>query len=138
MVRIADATIPDDEALYRSISREHVFEHGVLASAVEMPACSFNRRRYSPPEAVLVPRPTDTGIVEITPSEIPAPIPRNSGEPYEFMIADDPIEGNDAHCEIRLCRRGFEYSTSHKPKKDRLMKAREELAKRLRFHRSPD
>lgn len=137
MSRSADASIPGDEALYRSVAAEDVFDHGVLATAVEMPACSFNRSKFSRPEDVLLPRPSDTGIVEITPSELPGQIPRDAGEPYLFLVADDPVEANEAHCEVRICRKGFEYSRNHKPKKDVLMKAREELAKRLRIYRAP-
>lgn len=138
MARIPEPTIPTSEALYRSVAKDEVDEHGALAAAVEMPACSFNRSKYSKPEDVLVAsRPTQNGIVEITPGELPPPVPRASGEPYEFFAADDPIDANDAHCEVRICRTGIEYKSSHKPNKDILMKARAELAKRMRVYRAP-
>jgi hypothetical protein len=138
MARSPDTAIPEDEALYRSVAKDHVYEHGVLATAVEIPACSFNRSQYSKPEDVIVPsRPKENGILEITPRELPPPVPRASGEPYEFFAADDPFDQNDAHCEVRIRRTGIPYSPSHKPKKDIALKAREELARRMRVYRAP-
>jgi hypothetical protein len=138
MTRTRDNEIPSDEALYRSVAKDEVDEHGALAAAVEMPACSFNRSKYSEPEEVIVAsRPTQNGILEITPAELPPPVPRTSGEPYEFFAADDPIAANQAHCEVRIRRTGIEYKASHKPNKEIVMKARAELAKRMRVHRVP-
>jgi len=138
MARTPSPTIPQDEPLYRRVAKDHMDGHGVLAAAIEMPACSFNRSRYSRPDDVIVPEyPTENGIVEITPGELPSPVPRTSGEPYEFFAADDPNDENDAHCEVRIRRTGIPYAKSHKPKKDILMKARAELAKRMRVYRAP-
>lgn len=138
MARTPEATIPGDEALYRSVAKDDVYEHGALATAVEMPACSFNRAAYANPEDVIVPsRPKENGILQITPAELPPPVPRASGEPYEFFVADDPIDTNESHCEIRIRRTGTEYKSSHKPNKEILMKAREELARRMRVYRAP-
>ena len=138
MARTPEPTIPDDEALYRSVAKDDVDEHGALATAVEMPACSFNRSKYSVPEDVIVPsRPKENGILEVTPRELPPPVPRASGEPYEFFAADDPIDENEAHCEVRMRRTGSEYKANHKPNKDIVMKARAELARRMRVHRAP-
>jgi hypothetical protein len=138
MPRTPDSHIPEDEPLYRSVAKDHVDEHGVLAAAVEMPACSFNRGKHSKPEDVIVPsRPAENGILEITSQELPPPVPRASGEPYEFFAEDDPIEENDAHCEVRIRRNGTPYSSKHKPNKDIVMKARAELAKKMRVLRAP-
>ena len=145
MARIADATIPDDEALYRSVAKDHVDDRlVVLATAVEVPACSFNRGKYSAPEHVLVPsRPKDNGILVITPKELPPPIPRADEVPYEFFAADDPCPpedaGNEAHCEVRIRRQGHDYTKNLKlkPKPEMAMKAREALARKLRIHRAP-
>lgn len=138
MARAPDSTIPADEALYRSVAKDHVDEHGVLAAAVEMPACSFNRSKHSKPDDIIVSsRPTENGILEITPSELPPPVPRASGEPYEFLAEDDPIEENEAHCEVRIHRTNTPYTRSHRPKKDIIMKARAELAKRMRVYKAP-
>lgn len=144
MARTVDATIPDDEPLYRSVSKDDVDDRlAVLATAVEVPACSFNRSKYSEPEDVLAPRPTDTGIVVITPRELPPPIPRADEIPYEFFAADDPCPPedpvNEAHCEVRIRRQGHDYTKNLKlkPKPEMAMKAREALARSLRIYRSP-
>jgi hypothetical protein len=143
MPRRPDPKIPSDEPLYRSVSKEHVDEGlGVLATAVDMPACSFNRSMHSKPGDVFVPsRPNDNGILEITPQDLPGPIPRASAEPYEFFAADDPCPArdpeNEAHCEIRIARTGTEYSPKHKPAKDIKLRARDALAKKLRVHKPP-
>jgi hypothetical protein len=142
MPRSADPTIPAEEALYRSVAKEHVGEHGVLAAAVDAPACSFNRSRYSAPDDVITAsRPTENGILEITPGELPPPLPRADATPYEFYAADDPclVNGreNEAHCEVRIKRTGTEYAANHKPPKDIKLKAREALARKLRIHRIP-
>jgi hypothetical protein len=141
--RIPDATIPDDEALYRSVAKDHVDDRlVVLASAVEVPACSFNRSRYSEPADVLVPsRPRDNGILVITPRELPPPVPRAEAAPYEFFAADDPCpredSENEAHCEVRVRRQGGTFTKNLKLKKDIELKAREALARRLRILRDP-
>lgn len=139
MARTPEAFVPEDELLYRSVAKDHVAEGiGVLPIAVEMPACSFNRSKYSKPEDVVVPsRPSENGILEITPRELPAPVPRADAAPYEFFAADDPIDVNDAHCEVRLRRTGTEYSRGHKPNAAIKAKACEALARRLRVKRAP-
>ena len=141
MTRTADLAIPSDEQLYRSVAKDDVDENlAVLFTAVEVPACSFNRSRYSEPEQVLAPRPQDTGIVAITPAELPPPIPRGEEVPYEFIAADDPCPredpDNEAHCEVRVRRQGFPYTKNLKLKA-LAVKAREELARRLRILRGP-
>lgn len=139
MARGPDEPIPDDEALYRSVAKEDVDEHlGVLPTALEMPACSLNRSKYSRAEDVLsASRPAENGILEVTPRELPPPIPRAEATPYEFFAADDPIDGNDAHCEIRIRRAGHAYNPKHKPSPDMKLKAREALARRMRIKQEP-
>ena len=91
MARAPDEEMPADEPLYRSISAADVIGIDVLSSAVDLPRCSFNRGKYSAAQDVLVARrPDDNGIVAITGNELPAPVPRASGAPYEFFTADDP------------------------------------------------
>ena len=120
MARSPDEPIPEDEPLYRSVAKEDIDPNlGVLAHSIEMPACSLNRSRYSAPD------------------DVPPPIPRNDAVPYEFFAADDPIEGNDAHCEIRIRRSGSAYNAKHKPSADIKAKAREALARRMRVKRMP-
>lgn len=139
MARILDEPIPDDETLYRSVAKDDVDEHlGVLPTAVEMPACSFNRSKYSTAADVFSPsRPAENGILELTPRELPPPIPRAEATPYEFFAEDDPIESNEAHCEVRIRRVGHPYNPKHKPSPDIRLKAREALARRMRIGRVP-
>jgi len=48
------------------------------------------------------------------------------------------VDANPCNSEVAMCSRiGFEYSRSHKPKKDIFLKARAELAKRLRVLQAP-
>jgi hypothetical protein len=139
MTRSPDQEVPANETLYRSIAKDHFVEGvGVLAPGVEMPACSFNRSKYSAPEDVTVSsRPRENGIAEITPAELPPPIPRTDATPYEFFAADDPTDDNGAHCEVRICRTGTVYTPSHKPNAAIKLKAREALARQLRVRRPP-
>ena len=125
MARDREPEIPAQEPLYRSISANDVVGDDVQLDAVDMPRCSFNRGAYSKPEDVFVDtRPDDNGIVEITPSELPGPVPRKvptSGQPYEFFAADDPNPPedpeNDSHREIRAKPVGSTFSKNHKMKK---------------------
>jgi hypothetical protein len=62
---------------------------------------------------------------------------RADAAPYEFLATDDPIDANDAHCEVRLRRTGTEYSKSHKPNPAIRAKACEALARKLHVRRAP-
>jgi hypothetical protein len=142
MPRTPDETIPVDEALFRSISTDDVNGSDVLPQAVDLPRCSFNRSAYSTAEDVLTPnRPRDNGVVEVTPGELPEPIPRATAEPYVFFVDDNPNPpedpGNDAHCEVRIRPEDREFSKNHKPNKQILAKARDALARKLRVVLAP-
>jgi len=143
MARTPDEEIPPDEPLYRSISAADVIGNDVLSSAVDLPRCSFNRGKYSSAQDVLVARrPDDNGIVTITGNELPDPVPRASGAPYEFFTADDPNPSedpdNDAHCEVRIRPQGKPFSKNHKVKKEVRAKALDALARRLRIIKAPE
>jgi len=137
MARPPDETIPGDEALYRSISVDDVNGEDVLPQGVDLPRCSFNRSKHSKPEDVFVEsRPNDNGVAQVVPDGLPPPVPRASGEPYEFFAQDDPNPRedpeNDAHCEIRIKPRGRPFSKNHEVNKSVLAKAKDELARKLR------
>ena len=145
MTRSADAEIPANEDLYRSISRDDVAGEDVLPTAVDLPRCSFNRSAHSAPESVIVEaRPNDTGIVCIAPERLPEPVPRPTApdRPYQFCAQDDPNPpedlANDAHCEIRMYPKGQPFSRNHQVKKEILAKAKDALARRLLVLRQPD
>lgn len=146
MGRSRDEVIPANEPMYRSISREDVREVDgkldILPDAVDLPRCSFNRSAYSEPEDVFTERrPGDTGIVQIAPRDLPGPVPRAPGAPYEFFAHDDPNppedEANDAHREVRIRPQGLEFSPNYRPKKPILAKAKEALARALHVHTPP-
>jgi|GEM_PF-1209027 len=142
MVRARDEAIPAEEPLYRSISSDYINGEDILPQAIDLPRCSFNRSKHSIPEAVrTLRRPNDTGIVELLPRNLPPPVPRASGSPYEFFAVDDPNPAedpeNDAHCEVRIKPQGAAFSKNHKVKKDVLALAKNSLAKNLRLHTPP-
>ncbi|MBN1609406.1 MAG: hypothetical protein JW940_22440 [Polyangiaceae bacterium] len=142
MSRLQDAEIPSGESLYRSVSDEEVNGDDILPTAVDLPRCSFNRSAYSRPESVFTSRrPGDTGIVEIQPQRLPPPVPRASGDPYEFLAVDHPNPPedpeNDAHCEVRIKPSGHDFSKNHKVGKEILAKAKDALARRLRIYMRP-
>lgn len=142
MARPPDEEIPPDEPLYRSISAADVIGIDVQPDAVDLPRCSFNRGKYSAPEDVfVVRRPRDNGIVAITGNELPDPVPRATGDPYEFFTADDPNPSedpdNDAHCEVRVRPQGRPFTKNHKMNKEVHAKAQDALARRLRIIKMP-
>jgi hypothetical protein len=139
--RDIDEPIPPDEELFRSVSADDVIGEDVQLSAVELPRCSFNRAKYcgGPLSVLTDTRPQDTGVVAITPRLLPGPVPRvppSIGAPYQFIVADDPYPkedpSNEAHAEVRIRPVGAEFSKNHKPPKQVLFKAKDELARRLR------
>lgn len=143
MARAPDEPIPPDEPLYRSISAADVIGTDVQSDAVDLPRCSFNRGKYSAPEAVIVERrPEDNGIVAITGNKLPGPVPRASGAPYEFFTADDPNPpedpDNDAHCEVRVRPQDKPFSKNHKMNKEVRAVARDALARCLRIIKMPE
>lgn len=146
-LRSPDPLIPENEPLYRSICCDDVAGEDVLPSAVDLPRCSFDRSKYcSGPDSVLTSlRPKDTGVVFITPGTLPGPVPRSpgsTGQPYEFVAADDPnppeAPENGAHAEVRLRPQGQAFNKNHKVKdKAVLAKAKDELCRRLKIVTPP-
>lgn len=134
-MRAKDEPIPLEELLYRSILPEDVEGEHIIPHAVEMPACSFNRGKYSRPEDVLSSvRPRETVVTKVGVGELPEPFPRQSGEICEFHAEDDPLDENPAHCEVRLSLRGRGYSRNLRNNKNLMFEARARLASRLRIH----
>jgi len=139
MPRSIDEPIPPDEKLFRSVAPDEVQGDCVLPEAVEVPACSYSRSKYGPPEAALSPdtRPRETGIAFLTPAMLPPPIERLDGAPFEFFAADAPEEG-DTHAEVRLKRVDAAYnpkrSSVPKPIRVRAVAA---LADCMRVCRTP-
>lgn len=142
MARVPDKAIPAEEPLYRSISADDVSGEDILPQAVDLPRCSFNRSAYSEPEHVFSDRrPLDNGIAELLVGNVPEPVPRETGNPYEFIVVDDPNPAEDpdnaAHCEVRIKPQGIPFSKNHKVNKTILAKAKDALARKLRLHTAP-
>jgi hypothetical protein len=136
--RQPELEIPLEEPLYRRISCDDVIGDAVQPCAVELPASSFNRARYSEPDAVLDSNcPWDNGVVQITGGSLPGPFNRTAiACVYEYFVADDPVVGNDAHCEVRMRRQGYAYTKNHKVKEVDAA-AKEALARKMRVIKAP-
>jgi hypothetical protein len=139
LVRALDDPIPPEELLYRSVSAQDLVGNDILDSAVDLPRCSFNRAKYSQPgDVITVSRPKDNGILTLTSGELPGPVPRDTGEPYEFFTQDDPTDDNGAHAEVRMRRQGHPFNPNHKVNKTVLAKAKDQLVRKLRVYKAPE
>jgi hypothetical protein len=104
--------IPLDEELYRRARAEHVDGDHLMPDAIELPASSVNRSKYSQPKDVTT---ADRPVAaKTTPQQFPPPATSPGNVQYEFRAEDVPEEG-DAHAEIRLRRVGMDYDPRHKP-----------------------
>ena len=143
MARTADPEIPKDEALFRGVKPEWVTPEGdVTIYAVDLPASSFNRAKYSDAKAVLKPeRPEHTSIVCARCVDLPPPVPRADAAPHECFGADDPCPKedpeNEAHAEVRVRRLGSAYAPNYKVPSSSKLKVKEALAKMMRPHVDP-
>lgn len=139
MARLLDEPIPPSEELYRSISPLDATDgEAVLESAVDLPATSVNRSKYSRPEDVLTAmRPNDTGVAMVRVRDLPAPMTSPSGQTWEFVADDDPTTINNAHAEIRVKRRGQSYEGMKPSSKVFKGELRKELASRMRIIMRP-
>lgn len=141
MPREIDPHFEADERLFRSVSVDHVAEGQVLASAVEVPRCSFNRAKYAPdPQSVFVAsRPADNGVVQLLAGDLPGPVPRPPKPPetvtlvpLEFYVVDHPEDDNAAHAEVRVRPTDQPGSPNYRIKDKGLrLKAQEALARKL-------
>jgi hypothetical protein len=97
-----------DEELYRRVDAAHVAGSVIAVDAVEMPACSFNRSRFSRPGDVLADG--SRHIAFMAADNLPDPIRREPpAKDYEFFLEDAPEENNAAHCEARIRPVGEEF-----------------------------
>jgi hypothetical protein len=138
MPRPVDEPIPDAERLFHSVSADNVDGDRVLPEAVWIPDCSFSREKYGSPEAAFSEtRPRETGLAWLTPGLLPGPFPRPGADPLEFVATDVPLEGDDAHSEVRLKRCGAEYNRNIKPPKALKAELLAALAGCMRVFRAP-
>jgi hypothetical protein len=106
--------IPPAEELYRGATEEHLAGESVEPDAIDGEGSSCNRQRYASPESVL--GPVRTRTIYTTPDalrQLPSPLTLSNGVAYEVFAVDLPIEGNNAHCEVRWRRVDNAQSTEH-------------------------
>lgn len=134
------------EELYRSIGTEAVYTQNgvecVSELAVKLPACSFNRSKYSKPhEAIdLEVRPSETGVASIGIRDIPTPILPNyeGGKIHELYVAHAPVVENYSHTELRIRRQGYDDPKTYKPNSAIFRKLiRDKIAEKMRVCITP-
>jgi hypothetical protein len=96
----------DDEKLYRRCTRDEVARDRLNPLAIDLPGTSVNRSLFAEPESVLGPGQEKHGVARFLAGDMPAPYiaTRSSGkkDAIRFQLEHVPIDGNDAHSEIRV------------------------------------
>ena len=125
------------ERVFRRASALVVDGDRALPDAVEVPACSVDREEFRAAEDVLDLQrwPTYTLVLWMRVNDLPPSVASAEGQSYDWKLEDLPEEDNEAHCEVRLVKRGEQFSK----KKPKSSVAREEakklLAERMRVLR---
>jgi hypothetical protein len=141
-----DQIFETTEELYRSIGVEAVYTQNgseyVSELAVKLPACSFNRSKYSKTqEAIdLEARPSETGVASISVGDIPTPILPNyeGGKIHELYITHAPVAENYSHTELRIRRQGHDDPKTYKPNSPIFRKfVRDKIAEKMRVRITP-
>lgn len=111
------AVIPASEQLYRTVEADWVDGNRVLALAIDGEGSSCARSAYASPEETLktaqARRRVENGLVCISPSQLPVAFVASNTISYDVFAYDDPLPGNEAHCEIRWRRVSDRPSTDH-------------------------
>ena len=112
MARAKDASIPDDEKLFRTLPAGKYRDSIVLPEAIEVEGTSCYRGSVcETPEAALAHartlRPMDEAVAGVTVGALPkGEITTDGGGKWIVFVEDLPEDGNDAHCEIRFGKPG--------------------------------
>ena len=101
----AKEAIPTGEPLFRRLKATHVLGGKVLPEAVDLQGTSCARSAYCQASALIEP-PLWPAIAQITPEELPRSLGSDPPPKWDFFAIDDPAEGNEWHCEIRVRREG--------------------------------
>lgn len=139
-MRERDDPIPEGEDLYRRIRADQVHGGMVQRGAVDLPATSVNRAKFSRPNDVLrADRPEFTGIATLRGERLPERDTSPNGSVYEVYCRDHPVEGNDAHALVLVGRlednRNLKgHKPSNKSLRDRLHEA---IARSMRILIAP-
>ncbi len=97
-----------DEQLYRRCTMDEVAGDRLDPMAIDLPGTSVNRSLLSAPISVLGPGQGKHGVARFIVGDLPPPciVRRANGrqESIRFEPVHVPIDGNDAHSEIRVMR----------------------------------
>lgn len=118
MTRPRDEPILEGESLFRAVPEAHVTGRVILPEAIDMPRCSFDREKYGSSAGVLKPQfPESNRIAVLVSGDHPRGELTADGASVSYIldIVDDPLDDNDAHCEVRA-RRSTDpaWTNSHK------------------------
>jgi hypothetical protein len=133
-----DNVLPFDnpaERLFRSIAHGWVNGIEVTSDAIDLQGCSCNRECLAPdPYSAtdLVTRPNENGVASITVEDAHGIVERPKGDPWEFYPAHCPEHGNEAHCEIRVHRRGSSNLVDKISSHGQRLQVRAAIAKRMK------
>jgi hypothetical protein len=112
-LRPLDEPIPPEEDLYRSVADGEFDGDALDPTSIDLPASSVSRAKYvARPEDAL--KGDDTGIAVTTLGRLPSQKRSPGSVVHEIEVADDPIEGNDPHAEIRVRRQGRSYDPRYR------------------------
>ena len=116
-MRLRVAVIPATEQLYRTVEADWVDGNRVLALAIDGEGTSCARSAHASPEETLekaqARRPVENGLAGIFPSQLPVAFMASNTISYDVFAYDDPLPGNESHCEIRWRRVSDRPGTDH-------------------------
>lgn len=116
-MRPRDSAIPPRERLYRTVEADWVDGDRVLALAIDGEGTSCARSAFASPEealkAALARRPAENGLVCTTPAQLPVAFVASNHISYDVFAYDEPLPGNEPHCEIRWRRESDRPSTDN-------------------------
>jgi hypothetical protein len=118
------------------VRASHVDGSNVSEAAIKLPACSFNREKFSSPNDVLSDTaPAYNGIAFVTVAKVPQGVIESS---YEFVVAHDPRADNYSHTEVRVKRTNKSYNKNLKVADGEVrLRLREALASTLEVLQAP-
>jgi hypothetical protein len=103
MPRAADPSIPDNERLFRGVGADELDGDQVLDDVVDLRGTSCDRERYRAADDVRCEK--WPSVAWVTPGSLPINVkPPDQELTWEFFAVDDPVAGNEAHCEVRIRR----------------------------------
>lgn len=126
--------------------REIREDNCVSTADIQLPGCSCDRKRYQPggPSVTLDRDRRFKAVAEVYPANLPKHVEgkahkvlRNGvqvDEPscyYDFIPEDDPLEGNPAHCEVRVHENGHRIDEQSRIPPGRQVRLKKELAKAM-------